>query len=139
MFCFVFWPSTGRWRRNEESFVKKSSVEPFHEERNYHGLVKTFCEIFRATEVMQCPTKLLKGSNVNTGYIIFSSSPVNIPSYSPQKYTFVFVQKKKFLQTAKLFLQGILTAWKHFEKEMKALKKVQCALIISTLHDLLVK
>ena len=52
-------------------------------------------EKLRATEVIQCPARLLKTSNVNTYYFIFSSSPVNMPSYSPQKYTFVFVQKKK--------------------------------------------
>ena len=49
----------------------------------------------RATEVIRCLARLLKASNVNTGYFIFSSSPVNMPSYSPQKYTFVFVQKKE--------------------------------------------
>ena len=52
-------------------------------------------EKLRATEVIQCPARLLKASNVNTDYFIFSSSPVNMLSYSPQRYTFVFVQKKE--------------------------------------------
>ena len=52
-------------------------------------------EKLRATEVIQCPARLLKASNVNIDYFIFSFLPVNMPSYSPQKYTFVFVQKKK--------------------------------------------
>ena len=52
-------------------------------------------EKLRATEVIRCPARLLKASNVNTDYFIFSSLPVNMPSYSPQKYTFVFIQKKK--------------------------------------------
>ena len=52
-------------------------------------------EQLRATEVIRCPARLLKASNVNSDYFIFSSSPVNMLSYSPQKYTFVFVQKKK--------------------------------------------
>ena len=52
-------------------------------------------EELRATEVIQCPARLLKASNVNTDYFIFSSSPVNMLSYSPQRYTFVFVQKKE--------------------------------------------
>ena len=51
-------------------------------------------EQLRATEVIRCPARLLKASNVNSDYFIFSSSPVNMLSYSPQKYTFVFVQKK---------------------------------------------
>ena len=52
-------------------------------------------EQLRATEVIRCPARLLKASNVNSDYFIFSSSPVNMLSYSPQKYTFVFVQKTK--------------------------------------------
>ena len=52
-------------------------------------------EKLRATEVIRCPARLLKASNVNTDYFIFSSSPVNMLSYSPQRYTFVFVQKKE--------------------------------------------
>ena len=52
-------------------------------------------EKLRATEVIRCPARLLKASNVNIDYFIFSFSPVNMPSYSPQKHTFVFVQKKK--------------------------------------------
>ena len=51
-------------------------------------------EKLRATEVIRCPARLLKASNVNIDYFIFSFSPVNMPSYSPQKHTFVFVQKK---------------------------------------------
>ena len=51
-------------------------------------------EKLRATEVIQCPARLLKASNINIDYFIFSFSPVNMPSYSPQKYTFVFVKKK---------------------------------------------
>ena len=51
-------------------------------------------EKLRATEIIQCLARLLKASNVNIDYFIFSFSPVNMPSYSPQKYTFVFVQKK---------------------------------------------
>ena len=51
-------------------------------------------EKLRATEVIRCSARLLKASNVNTGYFKFSSGPVNLPSYSPQKYTFVFVRKK---------------------------------------------
>ena len=50
-------------------------------------------ENLRATEVIRYPARLLKASNVNTDYFIFSSSPVNMPSYLPQKYIFVFVQK----------------------------------------------
>ena len=50
-------------------------------------------EISRPTEVIRCPARLLKGSNVNTDYFIFSSSPVNMPFYLPQKYTFVLVKK----------------------------------------------
>ena len=56
-------------------------------------------EQLRATEVIRCPARLLKASNVNSDYFIFSSSPVNMLSYSPQKYTFVFVQKKKTNKT----------------------------------------
>ena len=52
-------------------------------------------EKLRATEIIWCPTRLLKASNVNTDYFIFSSLPVNMPSYSTQKYTFVFIQRKK--------------------------------------------
>ena len=52
-------------------------------------------EKLRATEVIRCPARLLKASNVNIDHFLFSSSPVNIPSYSLQKYTFVFVFKKK--------------------------------------------
>ena len=52
-------------------------------------------EKLRATEVIRCSARLLKASNVNTGYFKFSSGPVNLPSYSPQKYTFVFARKKK--------------------------------------------
>ena len=52
-------------------------------------------EKLRPTEVIQCTARLLKAFDVNTDYFIFSSSPVNMPSYSPQKYTFVFVQKKE--------------------------------------------
>ena len=55
----------------------------------------TIMEKLRATEVIRCPARLLKASNVNIDYFIFSFSPVNMPSYSPQKHTFVFVQKKK--------------------------------------------
>ena len=51
-------------------------------------------EKLRATEVIRCPARLLKASNVNIDHFLFSSSPVNIPSYSLQKYTFVFVFKK---------------------------------------------
>ena len=51
-------------------------------------------EKLRATEIIQCLARLLKASNVNIDYFIFSFSPVNMPSYSPQKHTFVFVQKK---------------------------------------------
>ena len=54
----------------------------------------TIMEKLRATEVIRCPARLLKASNVNIDYFIFSFSPVNMPSYSPQKHTFVFVQKK---------------------------------------------
>ena len=50
-------------------------------------------ENLRATEVIRYPARLLKASNLNTDYFIFSSSPVNMPSYLPQKYIFVFVQK----------------------------------------------
>ena len=56
-------------------------------------------EKLRATEVIQCPARLLKASNVNIDYFIFSFSPVNMPSYSPQKYTFVFVKKKNKKKT----------------------------------------
>ena len=73
---------------NGEVFVKKSSVDPFNEERDHHGEIKS-------NEVIRCPVRLLKASSINTYYFIFSSSPVNMPSYSPQKYTFVFVQKKR--------------------------------------------
>ena len=52
-------------------------------------------EKLRATEVIRCPARLLKACNVNTDYFIFSSSPVNMSSYSPQKYTFAFVQKRE--------------------------------------------
>ena len=51
-------------------------------------------EKLRATEVIRCPARLLKASNVNIDHFLFSSSLVNIPSYSLQKYTFVFVFKK---------------------------------------------
>ena len=51
-------------------------------------------EKLRATEVIRCPARLLKASNVNIDHFLFSSSPVNIPSYSLQKCTFVFVFKK---------------------------------------------
>ena len=51
-------------------------------------------EKLRATEVIRCPARLLKASNVNIDHFLFSSSPVNIPSYSLQKYTFFFVFKK---------------------------------------------
>ena len=44
---------------NEEVFVKKSSVESYHEERDYHEEIKTFYEIYRATEVIRCPARLL--------------------------------------------------------------------------------
>ena len=71
---------------NGEVFIKKSSVDPFHEERDYHWEI-------RATEVIRYPARLLKASNINTDYFIFFSSSVNMPSYSTQKYTFVFVQK----------------------------------------------
>ena len=54
----------------------------------------TIMEKLRATEVIRCPARLLKASNVNIDHFLFSSSPVNIPSYSLQKYTFVFVFKK---------------------------------------------
>ena len=54
----------------------------------------TIMEKLRATEVIRCPARLLKASNVNIDYFVFSFSPVNMPSYSPQKHTFVFVQKK---------------------------------------------
>ena len=73
-------------------------------------------EKLRATEVIRCLARLLGASNVNTDYFIFSSSPVNMPSYSPQEYTFVFVKKQKtktkqnkkpiefFIQAAQLLL-----------------------------------
>ena len=67
-------------------------------------------EKLRATEVIQCPARLLKASNINIDYFIFSFSPVNMPSYSPQKYTFVFVQKKQTKQNSakqkKVFYSG---------------------------------
>ena len=72
---------------------------------------------------MQCPTKLLKGSNVNTDYIIFSSSPVNIPSYSPQKYTFVFVQKKKISSDCKIIFTRDINGMKAFWKRDEGVKK----------------
>ena len=84
MFYFLFFDQVKR--DNGEVFVKKSSVDPFHEERDYHGEL-------RAAEVIRYPARLLKVSNVNTDYFIFSSSPVNMPSYLPQKYIFAFVQK----------------------------------------------
>ena len=52
-------------------------------------------EKLRATEVIRCPARLLNASNVNTDYFIFSSSPVNMPSYSLEKYTLAFVQKRE--------------------------------------------
>ena len=52
-------------------------------------------EKLRATEVIRCPARLLKASNVNTRLLYIFSSPVNMPSYSPQEYTFVFVKKEK--------------------------------------------
>ena len=75
-------------------------------------------EKLRAAEVIRCLARLLKVSNVNTDYFIFSSSSVNMPSYSPQEYTFVFVKQKTkktktkqnkkiiefFIQAAKLLL-----------------------------------
>ena len=69
-------------------------------------------EKLRATEIIRCPARLLKAFNVNTDYLIFSSSPVNMPSPSPQKHTFVFVKKtnkqtKKTKQkTIQFFLQA---------------------------------
>ena len=86
MFYFLFFDQVQG--DNGELFVKKSSVDPFNEERDYHGEIKS-------NEVIRCPVRLLKASSINTYYFIFSSSPVNMPSYSPQKYTFVFVQKKE--------------------------------------------
>ena len=56
-------------------------------------------EKLRATEVIRCLARLLGASNVNIDYFIFSSSPVNMPSYSPQEYTFVFVKKKQKTKT----------------------------------------
>ena len=142
MFYFIF---LTKYREIMKNYLpKRFSIDPFYEERNCHGKIKTFYEISTATEIIRCPTRLLKVSNVNTDDFIFSSSPVNIASYLPQKNTFVFVQKKKkktehFLQTAKLLFQGILTAWKHSDKGIKLFKQVQCGIIISTVHELLVK
>ena len=73
---------------NGDVFVKKSSVDSFNEERDYHGEIKSYwsntvCRKF--IKSFQRKHRLL--------YIFFS--PVNIPSYSPEKYTFVFVQKKQ--------------------------------------------
>ena len=70
---------------NEEVLVKKSSVDHFHEERNYHEEIKMFYEISGATEIIRCCTRLLKGSNVNTDELIFSSSPVNV-LFTPEIY-----------------------------------------------------
>ena len=40
MFYFLFFDQVKR--DNEEEFVKKSSVDPFHEERDYHGEFKSY-------------------------------------------------------------------------------------------------
>ena len=93
MFYFIF---LTKYREIMKNYLpKRFSIDPFYEERNCHGKIKTFYEISTATEIIRCPTRLLKVSNVNTDDFIFSSSPVNIASYLPQKNTFVFVQKKK--------------------------------------------
>ena len=43
----------------EEVFVKKTSADPFHEERDCYGEIKTFYEISRAIEVIRCPARFL--------------------------------------------------------------------------------
>ena len=80
------------------------------------GKIKTFYRISRATEVIWCPSGLLKGFHLNTEYFISFTPSLDIASYSP-KYIHFFIKKtpknnRIFFSDYKirLLLQGILTA-----------------------------
>ena len=94
-------------------------------------------EKLRAAEVIRCLARLLKVSNVNTDYFIFSSSSVNMPSYSPQEYTFVFVKQKTKKNKNKTKQKNNRVF--HSGCKIIVIRDINGVIIISRLHGLLLK
>ena len=110
---------------NGEVFIKKSAVDHFNEERDYHGEIKSYLSNTVSRKVIksfQRKHRLL--------YIFFLTieclliHPRNIPLFLLNKKQKTKTKQNKktiefLFQTAKLLLWGILMAWKHSYKAMK--------------------